>query len=72
MVSPVSSECMRPPVIHVSGLGFPEGPVVLAEGGIALIDLLDQKTGLYRDGATRGRTLWVTFGISGQLAAYDL
>jgi sugar lactone lactonase YvrE len=44
---------MRLPIIHVSGLGFPEGPVVLAEGGIAFVDLFDQKIRLYRDGATR-------------------
>jgi sugar lactone lactonase YvrE len=44
---------MRLPIIHVSGLGFPEGPVVLAESGIAFVDLFDQKIRIYRDGATR-------------------
>jgi sugar lactone lactonase YvrE len=43
---------MRLPIIHVSGLGFAEGPVVLAEGGIAFVDLFDQKIRIYRDGAT--------------------
>jgi sugar lactone lactonase YvrE len=40
-------------VIHVEGLGFPEGPVVLPDGAIAFVDLLDQKIRLYRDGAVR-------------------
>jgi sugar lactone lactonase YvrE len=41
------------PVIHVDGLGFPEGPVALPDGGIAFVDLLDQKIRLYRHGAVR-------------------
>jgi sugar lactone lactonase YvrE len=41
------------PVIHVEGLGFPEGPVALPDGAIAFVDLLDQKIRLYRDGAVR-------------------
>ena len=41
------------PVIHVEGLGFPEGPVALPDGAIAFVDLLHQKIRLYRDGAVR-------------------
>jgi hypothetical protein len=41
------------PVIHVDGLGFPEGPVALPDGAIAFVDLLDQKIRLYRNGAVR-------------------
>jgi sugar lactone lactonase YvrE len=40
-------------MIHVEGLGFPEGPVALPDGAIAFVDLLDQKIRLYRDGAVR-------------------
>ena len=43
---------MRQPVIHVSGLGFPEGLVVLPDGVIAFVDPFDQKIRIYRDGAT--------------------
>jgi sugar lactone lactonase YvrE len=35
---------------HVRGLGFPEGPVVLDDGGIGFVDLLDQKVRVYRGG----------------------
>jgi sugar lactone lactonase YvrE len=41
------------PVIHVEGLGFPEGPVALPDGAIAFVDLLDQKIRLHRDGVVR-------------------
>lgn len=43
----------RKPVIHVEGLGFPEGPVALTDGGVAFVDLLDQKVRVYEDGRTR-------------------
>lgn len=33
----------RPFDIHAEGLGFPEGPVALPDGGIAFVDLLHQK-----------------------------
>jgi sugar lactone lactonase YvrE len=38
------------PTVHVRGLGFPEGPVVLADGSIAFVDLLHQKVRTWRDG----------------------
>jgi sugar lactone lactonase YvrE len=41
------------PEIHVRGLGFPEGPVALADGSIAFVDLLHAKVRAYRDGALR-------------------
>lgn len=39
--------------IHLRGLGFPEGPVVLDDGSIAFVDLLHQNVRVYRDGAVR-------------------
>jgi len=39
--------------IHLSELGFPEGPVALPDGSTAFVDLLDQNIRAYRDGATR-------------------
>jgi sugar lactone lactonase YvrE len=39
--------------IHVTGLGFPEGPVALADGSIAFVDLLHAKIRAYKDGETR-------------------
>ncbi|HEV7254366.1 MAG TPA: SMP-30/gluconolactonase/LRE family protein [Mesorhizobium sp.] len=41
------------PEIHVTGLGFPEGPVALADGSLAYADLLHAKIRGYRDGQTR-------------------
>lgn len=41
------------PEIHVTGLGFPEGPVALADGSIAFVDLLHAKVRVLRDGKTR-------------------
>ena len=41
------------PEIHVTGLGFPEGPVALADGSIAFVDLLHAKIRAYKDGETR-------------------
>lgn len=38
-------------IVHVSGLGFPEGPVVMPDGSIAFVDLADQAIRTYRDGA---------------------
>jgi sugar lactone lactonase YvrE len=43
---------MQGPEIHVSGLGFPEGPVAAPGGGIAFVDLYDRKIRLYRGGTT--------------------
>lgn len=37
--------------IHVEGLGFPEGPVLLPDGGIAFVDLTHAKIRRYRNGA---------------------
>lgn len=39
--------------VHVSGLGFPEGPVVLPNGAVAFVDLLHQKIRTYDGRATR-------------------
>ncbi|MBL8584128.1 MAG: SMP-30/gluconolactonase/LRE family protein [Rhizobiaceae bacterium] len=39
--------------IHVTGLGFPEGPVALPDGSIAFVDLLHAKVRAWRDGALR-------------------
>ncbi|MEW6632364.1 MAG: SMP-30/gluconolactonase/LRE family protein, partial [Pseudomonadota bacterium] len=39
--------------IHVTGLGFPEGPVALADGSIAFVDLLHAKVCAFKDGAVR-------------------
>ncbi|MER9714109.1 SMP-30/gluconolactonase/LRE family protein [Mesorhizobium sp. M0174] len=39
--------------IHVTGLGFPEGPVALPDGSIAFVDLLDAKIRAWRDGELR-------------------
>ena len=39
--------------IHVTGLGFPEGPVALADGSVAFVDLLHAKIRAWKDGATR-------------------
>lgn len=39
--------------IHVTGLGFPEGPVALPDGSIAFVDLLHAKIRAYKDGTTR-------------------
>ncbi len=44
---------MREPEICVNGLGFPEGPVALPDGGIAFVDLLDRKIRIYQNGSTR-------------------
>jgi sugar lactone lactonase YvrE len=44
---------MRTHRIHVDGLGFPEGPVVLPDGGIAFVDLTHAKIRVYRDGICR-------------------
>lgn len=41
------------PEIHVTGLGFPEGPVALPDGSIAFVDLLHAKVRAWRDGAVR-------------------
>jgi len=41
------------PTVHVRGLGFPEGPVVLADGSIAFVDLLHQKVRAWRDDVLR-------------------
>jgi sugar lactone lactonase YvrE len=41
------------PEIHVTGLGFPEGPVALADGSIAFVDLLHAKVRAHKDGTTR-------------------
>jgi sugar lactone lactonase YvrE len=41
------------PTIHATGLGFPEGPVALADGSIAFVDLLHAKVRAYREGRTR-------------------
>jgi sugar lactone lactonase YvrE len=43
---------MREMEVHVRGLGFPEGPVALPDGGIAFVDLLHQKVRRFRDGKT--------------------
>lgn len=37
--------------VHVSGLGFPEGPVAQLDGSIAFVDLLHAKVRRYKDGA---------------------
>ena len=39
--------------VHVRQLGFPEGPVVLADGSIAFVDLLHAKVRAYREGKVR-------------------
>jgi sugar lactone lactonase YvrE len=39
--------------IHVDGLGFPEGPVLLPDGSIAFVDLLHANIRVYRDGRCR-------------------
>ncbi|MES0070267.1 hypothetical protein NKJ73_31585 [Mesorhizobium sp. M0074] len=39
--------------IHVTGLGFPEGPVALPDGTIAFVDLLHAKVRTFKDGAVR-------------------
>ena len=39
--------------VHVTGLGFPEGPVALPDGSIAFVDLLHGNVRAYRDGAVR-------------------
>lgn len=39
--------------VHVEGLGFPEGPVVSPDGGIAFVDLNHAKIRVYRDGICR-------------------
>jgi sugar lactone lactonase YvrE len=39
--------------VHVSGLGFPEGPVALPDGGIAFVDLLHAKVRAYDNGTLR-------------------
>jgi sugar lactone lactonase YvrE len=41
------------PTVHVEGLGFPEGPVVLPDGAIAFVDLLHGKVRAFRDGTVR-------------------
>lgn len=39
--------------VHVSGLGFPEGPVALPDGSIAFVDLVHQKIRAFDGHATR-------------------
>ena len=39
--------------IHVRGLGFPEGPVVLPDGTIAFVDLLHRKVRAFGNGVVR-------------------
>ncbi|OHV66112.1 hypothetical protein LCM4577_08645 [Mesorhizobium sp. LCM 4577] len=39
--------------IHVTGLGFPEGPVALPDGSIAFVDLLHARVCAFKDGAVR-------------------
>ncbi len=39
--------------IHVTGLGFPEGPVALPDGAIAFVDLLHAKVRTFKGGAVR-------------------
>lgn len=39
--------------VHATGLGFPEGPVALADGSIAFVDLLHAKVRVWRDGVVR-------------------
>lgn len=41
------------PEVHVTGLGFPEGPVALPDGSIAFVDLLHAKVRAFRDGEVR-------------------
>lgn len=36
--------------VHLEGLGFPEGPVALADGSIVFVDLLHQNVRRYADG----------------------
>ncbi len=43
----------RDRVVHATGLGFPEGPVALADGSIAFVDLLHAKVRVWRDGVLR-------------------
>lgn len=38
--------------VHAKGLGFPEGPVALPDGGIAFVDLKDRVVRVHRDGRT--------------------
>src|SRR5262249_2498866 len=38
---------------HVTGLGFPEGPVALPDGSIAFVALLHAKVRAFRDGVVR-------------------
>jgi sugar lactone lactonase YvrE len=44
---------MPVPEIHVTGLGFPEGPVALPDGSIAFVDLLHAKVRAWKDGTLR-------------------
>jgi sugar lactone lactonase YvrE len=37
--------------VHLEGLGFPEGPVVLPDGSVAFVDLLHQNVRRYKDDA---------------------
>jgi len=39
--------------IHVTGLGFPEGPVALPDGSVAFVDLLHAKVRTFKDGSVR-------------------
>ena len=39
--------------VHVAGLGFPEGPVVLPDGSIAFVDLTHAMIRTYKEGVTR-------------------
>lgn len=39
--------------VHVIGLGFPEGPVIVPGGGVAFAGLTHAKIRLYRDGLSR-------------------
>lgn len=43
----------RTATVHVTGLGFPEGPVALPDGSIAFVDLLHAKVRAYHSGAVR-------------------
>lgn len=41
------------PTVHVSGLGFPEGPVVLPDGSVAFVDLVHQRIRAFDGEGTR-------------------
>jgi sugar lactone lactonase YvrE len=52
-MSAISKVRPGPLDIHVDGLGFPEGPVVLPDGTIAFVDLVDQKIRIHDGQETR-------------------